>query len=158
MRETHTGVAGDSGVAAVEFAIIVPLLLLLVFGIIEFGTLFAQQLALSNGARQGARFAAVPDSTDITAPTSSCAQITQQVQDAASTIGMNGASVAVTITGGVHPCASSTDTATYPCQGSGGSGVPVTVQAAYVSTPIVPFPYPGAISLAATGQYECENF
>lgn len=44
-----------------EFALIVPLLLLVVFGIINFGILFSQQLTLNNGVREGARRAVVSD-------------------------------------------------------------------------------------------------
>lgn len=49
----------DRGVALVEFAIIMPLLFLLVFGIIEFGNAFFQNLDVRHGAREGARLAAV---------------------------------------------------------------------------------------------------
>ena len=44
---------------AVEFALIVPVLLLIVFGIINFGVLFSQQLTLNNAVREGARKAVV---------------------------------------------------------------------------------------------------
>ncbi len=46
---------GERGVALVEAAIITPLLLMLVFGIIEFGFLFKDSLTLANGSRAGAR-------------------------------------------------------------------------------------------------------
>lgn len=49
----------DRGAAALEFALVVPVLLLLIFGIIEFGLAFQAQLALTHGAREGARLAAV---------------------------------------------------------------------------------------------------
>lgn len=39
----------------VEMVIVVPLLLLLLFGISEFGIVFAQWLTLTNAAREGAR-------------------------------------------------------------------------------------------------------
>ncbi|MFZ6003846.1 MAG: TadE/TadG family type IV pilus assembly protein [Actinomycetota bacterium] len=50
---------GDKGVALVEFAIIMPLLFLLIFGIIEFGWAFRQNLDVRHGAREGIRLAAV---------------------------------------------------------------------------------------------------
>jgi Flp pilus assembly protein TadG len=50
---------GDKGVALIEFAIVMPLLFLLVFGIIEFGWAFSQNLDVRHGAREGARLAAV---------------------------------------------------------------------------------------------------
>ena len=49
------GQPADTGASAVEFALVVPLLLLLVFGIIQFGMTFGQILALNNASRQGAR-------------------------------------------------------------------------------------------------------
>ena len=51
--------ARDRGSAAVEFALVLPLLLLLVFGIIDFGRLLNAQLTLTQAAREGARLAAV---------------------------------------------------------------------------------------------------
>lgn len=47
--------ANDRGAAMVEFAIIAPLLLLLVFGIIEFGRAYNAQNTLTHAAREGAR-------------------------------------------------------------------------------------------------------
>lgn len=43
------------GVAALEFAIILPLLILLLFGIIEFGLLIYNQHIITNASREGAR-------------------------------------------------------------------------------------------------------
>lgn len=45
----------QNGVAAVEFAIIVPLLLVLTFGIIEFGILLFNKAMITNASREGAR-------------------------------------------------------------------------------------------------------
>jgi hypothetical protein len=46
------------GVALVEMAIVAPFLLLVVFGIIEFGTAYNDKIALNQGVREGARLAA----------------------------------------------------------------------------------------------------
>jgi Flp pilus assembly protein TadG len=46
---------GDRGAAAVEFALVVPVLLLLVFGVAEFGRAYNIQTTLSGAAREGAR-------------------------------------------------------------------------------------------------------
>lgn len=51
--------ASDSGASALEFAIIAPVLMLLLFGLIEFGFVFQGQLAVTHAAREGARIAAV---------------------------------------------------------------------------------------------------
>lgn len=49
----------SSGQALVEFAITMPVLLLLLCGIIDFGWVFTNQLALSYCSREGARYAIV---------------------------------------------------------------------------------------------------
>src|SRR5437867_1658917 len=51
--------ADDRGVAAVEFALILSLLLMLVFGIIEFGRTYGQYEVFVNAAREGARTGAI---------------------------------------------------------------------------------------------------
>lgn len=50
---------GDDGAVLVEFALVLPILFLLIFGIIEFGWAFFQNLDVRHGAREGARLAAV---------------------------------------------------------------------------------------------------
>ena len=50
---------GEHGAAAVEFALIVPLLVVLVFGVIEFGRVFNVQISLTGAAREGARNMAI---------------------------------------------------------------------------------------------------
>lgn len=47
------------GVALVEFALVAPVLFLLIFGIIEFGYAFVQYLDVKHGAREAGRLAAV---------------------------------------------------------------------------------------------------
>jgi Flp pilus assembly protein TadG len=49
----------DRGAAAVEFALLLPLLLLLVFGIIDFGRALNAQITLTQAAREGARLDAL---------------------------------------------------------------------------------------------------
>ena len=49
----------DSGAAAVEFALVLPILLVLVFGIVDFGRLYFTQITLTDAAREGARVLAL---------------------------------------------------------------------------------------------------
>jgi Flp pilus assembly protein TadG len=49
----------EEGQAMVEFAMILPILITLVFGIIQFGILFNHSLTLTDAVRTGARQAAV---------------------------------------------------------------------------------------------------
>jgi len=47
--------ASQRGASAVEFAIVLPVLLLLLFGTIEFGVLFFNKAVITNASREGAR-------------------------------------------------------------------------------------------------------
>ena len=49
----------QDGAAAVEFALLLPLLILLLFGFIQFGTAFNTKIQATNAAREGARMAVV---------------------------------------------------------------------------------------------------
>lgn len=49
----------ESGVAAIELAIVLPLLFLILFGIISFGTLFYNYIVITNAAREGARWGSI---------------------------------------------------------------------------------------------------
>ena len=52
-------VRGERGAAAVEFALVVPLLLVILFGIISYGFMLSFRQGLSQAAAEGARAAAV---------------------------------------------------------------------------------------------------
>jgi Flp pilus assembly protein TadG len=56
--------SSQKGAAVVEFAILALLLLVFVFGIIEFGFLWVQSHYIANAAREGARVAAKIKGTD----------------------------------------------------------------------------------------------
>jgi Flp pilus assembly protein TadG len=53
------GSRSERGAALVEFAVVIPLFLVLVFGIMEAGWLFSQLTETRNAAREGARLAVV---------------------------------------------------------------------------------------------------
>jgi Flp pilus assembly protein TadG len=59
MRVIRHRMSRDEGVAAVEFALILPVLALLLFGILEFGRVWSQYQVYQGAAREGARCAAV---------------------------------------------------------------------------------------------------
>lgn len=52
--------ADDQGAQLVEFALVLPLLLLVLLGILDFGLLFQRYEVLTNAAREGARIAILP--------------------------------------------------------------------------------------------------
>jgi Flp pilus assembly protein TadG len=66
----------QKGAAMVEFALVLPLLLLIVFGIIEFGIIFFNQQVITNASREGARYGIVSQTPRVTQT-----QIRQRVKD-----------------------------------------------------------------------------
>lgn len=54
----------EAGQALAEFVLVIPILLLLVFGIVEFGLAFRTHQIVTNSAREGARVAVLPSTTD----------------------------------------------------------------------------------------------
>lgn len=79
----------ERGATLVEFAIALPLLLTLLFGIIEYGLVFAQQVEVRHAAREGARLAAVDFGADVDAATSR-ANLAAAVCDRLSLITLSG--------------------------------------------------------------------
>lgn len=53
------GRRGDRGAAAVEFALVLPVLIILILGLIEFGRVFNVQISITNAAREAARSMAI---------------------------------------------------------------------------------------------------
>jgi Flp pilus assembly protein TadG len=60
-RKPHelSPIGRESGVMAVEFIFLLPVLLLIIVGIVEFGHLFSVRHTLTNASREGARAAVV---------------------------------------------------------------------------------------------------
>ena len=115
----------DRGAALVEFALILPLLVLLVFGIIEFGRGYHTKTTLTHAAREGVRVAAL-DSGD---PVST-------VRDAAPNL--NAAGISVTVT--PSPCV---------------AGQPVTVTVEYDHDYDIPLFGSGTWSFEEQGVMRC---
>jgi len=79
---------GEKGANLVEFAILAPFLILLLFGIIEFAWVFATNLDVKHGAREGARITAVntPDSGNVDLAAEICSRMSMVGSDTATTI------------------------------------------------------------------------
>ena len=60
-------VKSEKGQSMVELALILPIIILILFGILEFGRIFYSYIVITNAAREGARVGAVgsPDSVII---------------------------------------------------------------------------------------------
>lgn len=52
-------IKNEKGQAMVEFALVLPILLLLLCGICEFGSIFSNQILANNACREAVRYAAV---------------------------------------------------------------------------------------------------
>lgn len=79
MQATHE----DRGAVAVEFGLLLPLLLLILFGIIDFGFALHAKITLAQAAREGARLEAV-------------GQADPEGRAEAAAIGLDGATASVT--------------------------------------------------------------
>lgn len=151
----------EDGASAVEFALIVPMLVMLISGIVGFGFVFAQQIALGNAARQAARMAAVSGPTCGTgqAAGSAATNLTARAKSDSTTIGIPANGVAVTIKrAGSMPtdwsAGTCTGDSTMACTG-GASTDNVYVLIQYRSVLNLPFFTP-SFNLSATGAFRCE--
>ena len=126
----------DRGAAAVEFALLLPMLLLLVFGIIDFGRALNAQITITQAAREGARLEALGQPN-----------VAGRTQAAATGV----SPVTVTITGS--------------CPAGAGPGVNATVQVSYAFSFVTPIAALAALfgssvsspTLTATGVMPCET-
>jgi Flp pilus assembly protein TadG len=86
----------DDGAELIEMAIVLPLLLLLFMGLVDFGFMFRRYIVLTNAAAEGARVASLPGYTP--------ADVTARVAAYAANSGVSGAvntaTVTVTVPGG----------------------------------------------------------
>jgi Flp pilus assembly protein TadG len=63
IRALRRARAAESGAELIEFAIALPILLLVLTGILDFAIMFQRYQVVSNAAREGARVAILPDFT-----------------------------------------------------------------------------------------------
>lgn len=113
----------ERGAAAVEFALVVPLLILLVVGIAEFGRAYNAQTTLSGAAREGVRVMALKNDR---------AAARTAVRDAATPLVVTNSQIIVTpdscAANGSAPDSTATVRITYPLTFVGGMfGASVTL-------------------------------
>jgi Flp pilus assembly protein TadG len=159
----------ERGAVAVEFALVLPVLLLIVFGVIDFGIVLAQKASLASAARAGARFGAVNAYT----ATHSCSNVVKKVRDNAQTIGIgtsNSKQVGVKVTridsaGISHPACHAdpgldTSEPTAPCTDATATpAAPGSLQidVSFQSNLLVSVPGLGhSVGLANSATYQCE--
>ena len=71
----------ESGAAAVEFALVVSLLMMIVFGIIQFGQFFSQYQVFEAAAREGARVASTRDVNGLPTPSETAIERVREAAD-----------------------------------------------------------------------------
>ncbi len=119
MTHTAPSTRGESGQAAVEFALIAPLLVLLLVAIVQFGIMFTHYQEIVDASRAGARKASVERTLGGTQATSDA---TAAGKDAAPDL--DASKLQVTVTSGWQQGGPVQVTASYPYS-IGLPGVPI---------------------------------
>jgi Flp pilus assembly protein TadG len=88
----------DTGAAAVEFALILPILVLLLCGIVDFGRAYNARITLSNAARESVRVWALGGTTEETTTAANDAAVGLTVTDVTPTGCTFGDPTTVTVT------------------------------------------------------------
>ncbi|HEY5183375.1 MAG TPA: TadE/TadG family type IV pilus assembly protein [Actinomycetes bacterium] len=154
---------GADGAAAVEFVLILPILLLLLFGIISFGWVFSAQLTVNNAVREGARAAVVAGG----GIDRQCNTVVANVRAAAAgTLGVvnrqNLINVTVTRSDGSNACGTGANprSTSVPCtnslDSSNGENASLIVKATYPAEFILPLGLGPTITLSSKAVYRCE--
>jgi Flp pilus assembly protein TadG len=116
-----------------EFALVMPVLLMILFGIIEFGFAFRRSQSLEAAAREGGRLASLSST--------SAAEVADRVDDVLGTTSFDGPPV-----GSVEPSGG--------CVGREGLTVTVTVTAPHRLT--IPFAIDRDLNLTGRSVFRCE--
>lgn len=87
----------ERGASLVEFAMVLPLLAILLFGIMEAGWAFAQSVEVRNAAREGARLAVVDSDTTANIIAETCNRADLSGSGATITVTVNGGGESVTV-------------------------------------------------------------
>ena len=125
--------SGERASAAVEFALVLPLVLVMALALVQVGLLVKDQLILAGTARAGAREASV--NTDD-------GRVRQVAADEASSAGLDPSKLEVTITR------------------EGGTGTPAVVTVRYsdaVIVPLVEWLFPASVDMDATATMRQES-
>jgi Flp pilus assembly protein TadG len=91
------------GAVAVEFAIVAPVLVSLMFGMIQYGRAFEMQTQLQVAAREGARFASMDHTGMLANGQTSNQKLVQEVKNFLATYGLSANDVNVTVKDHTNP-------------------------------------------------------
>lgn len=131
-----------------EFALVVPLLTLFLFGIVQFGLAYDKKQSINSAAREGARAAAIPVMT--------VDDIDRAVEDSFQGLATGDApeTTVVVIEGGTNTETSYSGSQT-PCDGRAGDTVVVRSEVEHVLT--IPFFGAPTVTLLGEGEFRCER-
>lgn len=134
---TSRRMVGERGAAAVEFALVLIPLILLIFGMVEFSIAYNRSQGIHAAAREGARVGALPQST--------VSEIEGRVEDALEGVIPDDQMGAVGIAVPTGTCKNRT-------------GDSVIVKVTFDHTIDIPFwpPSPHTVSLTGNGEFRCE--
>ena len=107
MNTKRNRIRDEQGQTMAEFAIVLPILIVLLFGIVQFGILFNNYVTLTDAARAGARAAAVSRQSGDPTGTATAA-VRSSAND------LNQAKLGVSVSSAWTPGSQVTVTATYP--------------------------------------------
>lgn len=154
--------SNERGASLVEFALVVPLLALFLFGIVQFGLAYDMKQSINSAAREGARMAAIPDEANVT-----CSTISGRVSstfnsmqttpiDLLRVVVVDATNPAITrktcTAAGCTPA--STPASASPCSGQPGQTVVVTATKKHDIT--IPFFGVLPVDLVGRGEFRCE--
>ena len=151
----------ERGSAAVEFALVLPIVTMVVFGIIAFGIGFTQKQTLASAVRDGARFGSVGIYAAAAGSPRTCSDVVAKTRQHATTVGMTGSQVSVSVTRGTTPvCAATGSSVTgsptaSPCANASATD-DLTVQAVYVGRLNIPLVMSKSVTMTSSGVYRCE--
>jgi Flp pilus assembly protein TadG len=129
---------GETGAAVVEFALVVPVLFLIVFAVIDFGRALWIQNVLISGVREGARAGAVQQTTALAqsaAKIATACYIGRILKGAVACSATGDA----TIAGGTVVYSAASVNATCDCATGGTGLLTVSLASGYAFTPATPY-------------------
>lgn len=139
---------GDQGAVAIEFALVLPILVVLVFGIFQFGLYFNRQQGIHAAAREGARVAALSETTSD--------DVISRVDSALNGISLpNGRTITITAPGYSFTTTGSSGDGAAPCEGNFAESVVVTVTADTEFE--IPLWGSGTFTITGEGDFRCES-
>jgi Flp pilus assembly protein TadG len=158
--------ANEDGAAAVEFALVLVPFLLLVFGLINWGVILSQQVAMNSAVRDATRLGVVLG--QVGGSGSTCQQVIDAARNSVSALNFSPTNMAVAVQLGdgsawtsvcqaaAGQSQASSGGTSLACGGSTATNNQLQVSATYVSKMLAPIIPPKTMTLTASGQFECE--